>query len=168
MKKRVFIDMDGVLCEYRTGVDVSEMEQDGYFAGLAPRQDMIEAVNNLIASGTADVFILSSVLPASQVQATLEKNGWLDRFLPAVDAAHRFFPVCGTDKAEAAGVRGALDILCDDYSHNLQLWTAAGGSAIKILNEVNGKSGTFTAGPRLRIRKGDDLTRTVLALTEPA
>ena len=164
MRKRVFIDMDGVLCEYRTGVDVSEMEQAGYFAGLAPRRKMIDAVNYLIESGMADVFVLSSVLPGSRSQATMEKNAWLDRFLPAVDWQHRIFPVCGTDKAAAVGASAGTDILCDDYSHNLRQWSSAGGTAIKILNEVNGKNGTFTAGPRLRIDRREDLAAVVMAV----
>ena len=147
--KRVFIDMDGVLCEYRTEATIEDYESEGYFSSLAPRPAMIDAVKNLVSSGNAEVFVLSSVVPKTKERAVSEKNEWLDRYLPDIDREHRIFPVCGSSKAEAAGVSGRSDILLDDYSENLRGWSAAGGSAFKIINEINGKHGSFTDGPRI-------------------
>lgn len=163
-KKRVYIDMDGVLCEYRKDATTEDYESDGYFTGLAPRRDMVSAVEYLISSGEADVFVLSSVIPGRQLQATAEKNDWLNRHLPVIDGDHRIFPLCGTDKAKAVKGIGSGDILFDDYSANLVLWHAAGGKAVKILNEVNGNGGSFKDGPRLKIRNREDLLETVRSL----
>ena len=147
--KRVFVDMDGVLCEYKTEATQQDYESEGYFAALAPRSSMIDAVKRLISSDSAEVFVLSSVIPKTKDRAEMEKNEWLDRYLPDIDRTHRIFPVCGSSKADAAGVRGPSDILLDDYSENLRSWSEAGGSAFKIINEINGKRGSFTAGPRI-------------------
>lgn len=163
-KKRVYIDMDGVLCEYRKDATVEDYQSDGYFTGLAPRPAMVSAVEYLLASGEADVFILSSVIPGRQAEATEEKNGWLDRHLPLIDSSHRIFPLCGTDKAQAVDGISGSDILFDDYSANLVLWHAAGGKAVKILNEVNGAGGTFKDGVRLKIERAEDLLETVRRL----
>ena len=77
MKQRVFIDMDGVLCEYRTDADLADMETAGYFRNLRPRKKMLDAVRTLVKSGCADVFILSSVLPQTESESVREKNEWL-------------------------------------------------------------------------------------------
>ena len=162
--KRVFFDMDGVLCEYHEDATMEDMEKDGYFRSLAPRTNMLEAVKCLIASGETEVYILSSVLPQRKEEATAEKNAWLNEHLPAIDEKHRLFPICGTDKAEAAGGVGSCDILFDDYTVNLDLWQAAGGRAVKILNECNGRTGRFTAGPRLRVNRPNEILETVRAM----
>ncbi len=62
-RKRVFIDMDGVLCEYRPEARVDDMMQSGYFTSLAPRTEMVHAVKELAGMGTHDVYILSAVFP---------------------------------------------------------------------------------------------------------
>lgn len=159
--RRVFIDMDGVLCEYKENATLDDMVKKGYFFDLAPRKDMIEALNNLISSKEAEVFILSAVIPEIELQAKAEKNAWLNTHMPSIDSSHRIFTLCGEDKSAAIKNFNKNCILCDDYSFNLNLWEKAGGRAIKILNEINGKNGTFTNGPRLRIKNKEDLTATI-------
>ncbi len=161
MKNRVFLDMDGVLCEYKAEASVEDMEEKGYFRNLRPRPAMIEAVKYLLENTDAEVFVLSAVLPQIKADATADKNAWLNEHLPMIDQAHRIFPVCGTDKAEAAGGVTKGDVLFDDYSANLAGWHSAGGTAVKILNEVNGKNRTFTSGPRLRVSRREDLYETL-------
>jgi len=156
-KKRVFVDMDGVLCEYRAGASVEDMEKSGYFYSLAPRKDMVDALNYLINSKEREVFILSAVLPQVAAQSTAEKNAWLNEHMPAIDDNHRIFTLCGMDKVAAISDFNSSDVLFDDYSSNLEKWNAAGGKAVKIINEVNGKNGTFKAGPRLKISSREDL-----------
>ncbi len=163
-KKRVFLDMDGVLCEYRENASVEDMHADGYFRSLRPRQPMLDAVKRLIETGETEVFILSAVFPERKNEATAEKNEWLNEYLPMINSDHRIFPLCGTDKAGAVSGISRSDVLLDDYSKNLFSWALAGGSAVKILNEVNGKLGTFMAGPRLRVTSRDDLVNTIRAI----
>ena len=162
--KRVFLDMDGVLCEYRENDTVEDMHRDGYFRDLAPRSSMLDAVKYLMDSGKAEVFVLSAVFPERQTEATAEKNDWLNKHLPAIDNNHRIFTLCGTAKSDAVKDLSESDILCDDYSDNLFAWQRAGGKAVKILNEINGKKGRFVSGPRLRILGKEELCNTVLAM----
>ena len=61
--KRIFLDMDGVLCEYHADATLEDMERDGYFRTLRPRADMVNAVRRLIGRGEHEVFVLSAVLP---------------------------------------------------------------------------------------------------------
>jgi len=163
-KKRVFIDMDGVLCEYKVDASPEDMEKKGYFSSLLPRRAMVDALNYLIQSKEAEVFILSAVLPQIEKQAKDEKNAWLNEFMPAIDNDHRIFTICGDSKVDAIKDFNSSDILCDDYSTNLSLWDKAGGKAVKILNEINGKNGTFTKGPRLNIQRKEDLLSTIQKL----
>ena len=157
MKRRVFVDMDGVLCELNSATNVSEMLKDGYFRNLRPRTSMVDAVRFLLKSGAAEVYVLSSVLAERPAECTREKNEWLDYYLPEINASHRIFPVCGTSKASAVNGLQETDVLCDDYSVNLSDWVKAGGKGIKIMNEINGRNGKFQAGPRLELLKAEDL-----------
>ena len=162
--KRVFVDMDGVLCEYRAESTVDDMEKSGYFYGLSPRKDMVDAINYLIESKETDVYVLSAVLPQIENQAKAEKNAWLNEHLPAIDREHRIFTLCGMDKVAAIKDFSGNDVLFDDYSANLQKWYEAGGQAVKIINEVNGKNGTFQSGPRLKVTAREDLVNLIKKL----
>ena len=164
--KRVFLDMDGVLCEYRADASMEDMERDGYFRELQPRRQMVDAVRQLIRDGMFEVFVLSAVLPQKAEASIREKNDWLDCYLPEIDSAHRLFPLCGTNKADAVEAFSSEDVLCDDHSPNLARWIASGGRGIKILNEINGASGSFRSGPRVRVRTPADLMNAVAAAVQ--
>lgn len=164
MKQRVYIDMDGVLCEYKTSVSVSDMMQPNYYLHLAPRESMIEAVRELMRSDIADVYILSSVFAECRDQAIWEKNCWLDEYLPEINSSHRVFSLGGTNKADFVSSFSSSDILCDDHTPNLMKWVNAGGKGIKIINEVNGKNGRFQAGPRLKVNEPHELLATICAM----
>lgn len=159
-KQRVFIDMDGVLAEYNVDATLEDMESEGYFRNLAPNSDILAAVKYLVEENNYEVFVLSSVLPSIEKSAKADKNAWLNEYLPIIDANHRIFPLCGTDKVAAVPQFSSSDILCDDYSENLHKWHSAGGKAIKILNGINGNNGTFK-GLRLKIDKKDQLSNTI-------
>lgn len=161
-RKRIFIDMDGVLCEYRPEASVDDMMQNGYFASLKPRKEMLDAVKGLIKFGKYDVYVLSAVIAECAEQSKFEKNEWLDRYIPEIGSSHRIFTLCGTNKADAVESITLTDILLDDHSPNLEAWINAGGKAIKVLNECNGMNGTFVTGPRIKI---DSTTTLLRALT---
>ncbi len=150
-KKCLFVDMDGVLCEYHTDVSPKQLMAKGYFSSLKPREKTLQAVKGLLAYPEYDIFILSSVIKECCEQSKAEKNEWLNKYLPEIPHNHRIFPLCGSDKAAAVKNIGKNDILIDDHSPNLFLWTKAGGTGIKVLNECNGLKGSFDKGPRLKI-----------------
>ena len=90
--KRVFLDMDGVLCEYRMDASMEDMERDGYFRDLRPRPQMVEAVKALVQNGVCEVFVLSAVLPQKAEAAIREKTtGWIATFqrsIPRIACFH--------------------------------------------------------------------------------
>ena len=161
-KNRVFIDMDGVLCEYRPEAKITDMMSSGYFASLAPRSEMVESVKGLIKLDQFDVYVLSAVILECAEQSKREKMKWLDKYIPDIDAYHRFFTICGTSKSEAIKDLSSNDMLLDDHSPNLNEWIEAGGKAIKILNKYNGLNGTFVTRPRLKINSTSMLRRALL------
>ncbi|WP_312612481.1 5' nucleotidase, NT5C type [Oscillibacter sp.] len=135
---RLFVDMDGTLAEFQKVSAMEELYERGYFAQLPPQQGVVDAVRLLIYTNTSvEVFILSSVLFDSRF-AMEEKNGWLNKYLPEVDRAHRIFLPCGESKVGyVPGTLRESDCLLDDYTKNLEDWSRAGGRGIKLLNGIN-------------------------------
>lgn len=132
-KTRVFVDMDGTLCEY-LDVEYSRLYKEGHFRTLRPHKHILSAVKTLSSDERYEVFIMSSVLADSKY-ALKEKNEWLDEFLPEIDQDHRIFPPCGPYHVEKKdvvpnGIR-ETDILLDDYGKNVISWGKAGKS-IKV------------------------------------
>lgn len=156
-KRRVFVDMDGVLAEYLPEATESDMARKGFFRALMPREEMISSVKALIRTKEAEVFVLSAVSPHWAERVMREKNEWLDEYLPEIDAEHRIFALVGDNKADYVKDITENDVLLDDHSPNLKAWAASGGKAIKVLNGINGKGGTFVTGPRIKIEKPEDL-----------
>ena len=158
MAKRLFIDMDGTLAKFHDEVNYLErMWEPGFFRNLQPFDNMIYAVKEFISQHPdVEVFILSSKIIGEPPYCEMEKNDWLDKYLPEVDAAHRLFPSVGTPKASS--VEGGIteeDYLLDDYNKSLREWEAAGGSAIKCHNNINQHGlGTYGGG-RGELWEGD-------------
>ena len=150
MDKCLFVDMDGVLCEYHY-VTQNQLMTKGYFSSLKPREKTLQAVKGLLAFPEYDIYILSSVIKECCEQSKAEKNEWLNIYLPEIKPDHRIFPLCGSNKAASVKNIGMNDILIDDHSPNLFMWTNAGGTGIKVLNECNGLKGSFDKGPRVKI-----------------
>lgn len=141
--KRLFVDMDGTLAEFRQIDTLETLYEEGYFANLQPQMAVVEAVKIIIREcPDIEVNILSAVLTDSQY-ALQEKNDWLDRYLPEIDAAHRLFPPCGSDKKEyiSDGITPD-DFLLDDYTVNLNTWEPP-ARGIKLLNGINHTNGTW-------------------------
>ncbi len=141
--RRLFVDMDGTLAVFNKAASPEELLREGYFRDLQPMQNVVDSIREIIQKHPEiEVNILSAVLPDSPY-AVAEKNAWLDEHLPEVDSAHRFFPLCGTDKASAipGGIR-ENDYLLDDYTHNLNQWWPP-EHAIKLLNGINDTRGSW-------------------------
>lgn len=155
--KRVFVDMDGVLCECRPEAGPEDRIKQGFFSSLEPRSGTLGAVRELIRSGEYSVYVLSALMTGNRRQSEEEKNGWLDRFLPELGPERRIYAESGLGKAEAAGGVTGNDILLDDHTPNLEAWVTAGGKAVKVLNGMNGRGGTFTKGPRAKIDSSAEL-----------
>lgn len=141
-KKRLFVDMDGVLAVFRPVDQLEKLYERNYFLELPPQEEVLRAVKELIRKGDYEVYILSAVLSDSK-HALEEKNMWLDLYLPEVPVERRLFPPCGTDKRQAieGGVK-PTDVLMDDYTKNLLQWDPP-GSGLKLLNGINHTRGTW-------------------------
>lgn len=142
-KTRIFVDMDGTLCGWRSGADMNELLRPGFFSEMECQVNVAEAVNLLAGADDVEVYILSAVL-AESTTATAEKNAWLDENLIMVPVERRIFCHCGTPKSEAieGGIR-STDILLDDYSRNLHEWANSEAHAVKVYNGINGSHGSW-------------------------
>lgn len=134
---RIFFDMDGTLAVYPSTTE-PWWEVKDIFKYLAPIATSIKAAKRLIEAGY-EVYILSAY-NANFPQTMRDKDYWLDKYLPEVDADHRIYTLVGQSKAEA--VPGGIqsdDILIDDYNKNLETWADAGGIGVKLLNGLNNR-----------------------------
>lgn len=125
---RLFIDMDGTLAAWQQAACFEDLLQENYFRDLPPYQTVVDAVRILCnAHPELDIYALSAFMPENPA-AVGEKSGWLDVYVPEIDAAHRIFVPCGNSKAAAAANRlkmACIDksfVLLDDYSVNLHDW----------------------------------------------
>ena len=163
MAKRLFVDMDGTLAEWRTldlHLDTEEESNPllvakkleeilltpGYYYALKPMQNMLDAVSGIcLREPDIEVFILSCYLEAKGEASPLQdKNNWLHQYLPEVRMDHRIFVPDGFQKSEfVLGGIGEEDYLLDDYTKNLHEWEQAGGKGIKVLNGINSTKGTW-------------------------
>ena len=157
MKKRLFVDMDGTLAEWRNIELKIECEEDrllvfkkmqdlllkkDYFLSLKPHQEVVDAIRDL--THIFDVYIISCVIETADKRPLYEKKEWLNKYLPEIDSKHMIFVPDGKDKTEyiPLGVCDT-DILIDDYSKNLNEFKKAGGIGLKLLNGINAKNGTW-------------------------
>lgn len=146
--RRLFVDMDGTVVEWKAVSSYDELYEKGYFSSLEPYQTVVDAIQLIHEEiPVVDIFTLSAVLPDS-LHSIPEKNVWLDNHMPFIDEQHRLFTWNGTPKHGAApgGIR-LHDTLLDDYSKNLFEWEAdaavTGAKGVKLLNGINGTQGTW-------------------------
>ena len=165
-KQRLFVDMDGTLAVFKPVDELETLYEQGYFLNLEPHENVVEAVGAIIANHPeVEVNILSAVLMDSEY-ALAEKNAWLDKYLPELDAAHRVFVPCGSDKKE--GIPGGIrpdDFLLDDYTKNLNDWEPP-ARGIKLLNAINHTRGSW-AHDRIRYdRAPTDLAEGIVSVMQ--
>lgn len=139
MKKRLFVDMDGVLAKWHN-VSIEEVTKKGYFANLEPMYSVVDAIKKLIDKpiNNYEVFILSSVFVDGHSET--EKKEWLSKYIPNLNPNNRLFVPYGTKKTDYLGETYPSDILLDDFTENLNSWH---GVAVKLLNGINGTHGTW-------------------------
>lgn len=151
----LLVDMDGTLAHFRQNgekyIDINgdvryfhldDIYEPGYYHPncLPPEENVLKAVQYLAAGNSPySIYILSAVEPRSAT-AYIDKNLWLDRFLPEVKAEHRIFMPCGARKADYINLaNGELNVLLDDYTRNLQEWVVGkvNNVGVKIINGIN-------------------------------
>jgi len=111
----IYIDMDGVLCDYNSAYKAALSHQPhilypqseyGFYIGLKPLEHAIESVNKLIQSPAYDVYILTS--PSVKNPACyIEKRLWVEKYFD-LDLARKF--IISPNKGLFKG-----DILIDDH-----------------------------------------------------
>ena len=153
----IFFDMDGVLAEYRENCNEIDMQQEGYFATLAPFWNVINAFKKMYLSlkdRCVNVYVLTKVYPNTFKYSVNEKVLWKNQYMPFL-SDENFIMVDGEvlQKSQAIKQKLGLDIdetciLIDDYNANLFEWQSNGGIAVKYVNGVNDKNKSFI-GERL-------------------
>ncbi len=142
-KKRLFVDMDGTLAEFKVVDTLERLYEPHYFERLKPNESVVAAVKDIVNNHPEiDVYILSAVLSDSKY-ALYEKKNWIKEYLPEIPEDKCIFPPCGSDKKDFIpdGIRSD-DFLLDDYSLNLNSWEPP-ARGIKLLNGINGNNGTW-------------------------
>lgn len=145
---KIFIDMDGTIARFYEADDCLEkMYEPGFFKDLKPYKKAIKLIDKLHDKGY-NIYILSACIETASCR--LEKNIWLNKYLPYITDDHRLFIPCDISKANYVKFMGYEDervnILIDDYSKNLIDWDDAFGKhgiAIKAINEINNKKNTY-------------------------
>lgn len=150
--KKIFIDMDGVLAEYRKNCTENDMKEKGYFLTLRPEWNMIMALNMLVEKASElgiYVCVLTKVYPSLFTHSVNEKLQWRDKFLPILNDS-QFVMVNGEVEEKSQAIKEELGfdiddscILIDDYNYNLDEWQSKGGCAIKYVNKINDRTKSF-------------------------
>lgn len=140
-KRKIFLDLDGTMAEWKAASSEEELLSKGYFLKLKGT-GLIESVKILLGTGKYDIYILSAV-DERNPYAKNEKISWVRNKIPDFPLEHILFSRCGSSKREYAKSQfGTLDdsVLIDDYSVNLRDWEKE-GTAIKFLNGINASHG---------------------------
>lgn len=161
--KRLFLDMDGTVAEFRPLATLEDLLEKGYFLNLKPMENVLSAARQLIKEGDIPVYTLSAALQDNP-HAIAEKREWLKQHLPELPEGRQLFCACGQSKREFIRERlgaGEYDYLLDDYTKNLMDW---GKGGIKLLNGINHTKGTWQ-GSRIRAdREGSAIAENIRAI----
>lgn len=139
---RLIADMDGVLFKFDdqiTSIDL--LYQKGYFANLTPQEKVIEALREIIRQNPGQVYSCSAAVDSPY--AIPEKIESLNKYIPELPEEQMLFIKYGSDQSKVDVIPGGVkqgDILLDDFGPNLSQWDDAGGTAVKIVNDINDKT----------------------------
>lgn len=138
--KRLFIDMDGCIARFYAKENcLEEMYEKNFFRTLDPYKRMISALLKFSSLHSDVEFCILSAYPHSPF-AKEEKEEWLNEFFPV---EKRIFMEAGQNKSSFIPDISKNDFLLDDHTKNLLEWEEAGGTGIKVKNELNCKRGTW-------------------------
>lgn len=169
-KKRLFVDMDGTLAEWRNiRIEIEDSEDSlkdsikekldrlddilytpGYFRTLKPYKNVVAAIRMMINeygfnnSSKGEIYILSCYKKdVGDVSPLKEKNAWLDDNLPEIDSNHRIFVPDGENKTKYIpnGMQ-ENDFLLDDYTKNLVDWEHASIKENRAIKLQNNVNGS--------------------------
>lgn len=140
--KKLYFDMDGVLATWQEGTPIETVCSPGYFANLPAEQNVIDALKLLAKNDELELHILSAVF--DEPHNIADKLHWIKVHLgDVVTPENIHFVSNGTRKSLALGGIDKEDILVDDYSKNISEWIEDGGTAIKMFNATNGRTGKY-------------------------
>lgn len=152
---KLYVDMDGVIASFPFYDE--QFIKVGMYKPLAFRnlkaRPLAKTINAL--AKTIDITIISACVSEHCKQ---EKIEWLAEYCPNIKKA--ILVNIGENKAKAIGEINKDCFLLDDFSKNLEQWEKAGGTAIKVLNGKNDKSGKHY---KIKIKTAEELRR-VLAM----
>lgn len=139
---RLFVDMDGVLAEFKEISKIETLYEKSYFENLKPQQGVVDAINEISQRSDVEVNILSSYLTDSKF-ALAEKQKWINKYLRNIPMGNRIFVPYGQSKLDVLREVDKNDFLLDDYTKNLLQWQEK-GIGIKLLNGINHTHKTWT------------------------
>lgn len=146
----VFVDMDGVIALNHDEIR-KYMYDKNFFLDRPPVESTIEAIK--VLQKKYSLHIISTIIDSPYCAS--EKKEWLQRHLPELDESKIILVPHGESKAyyanKYAKVENAINILIDDYTHNLNDWYWTG---IKVLNGDNNTTGSWISagGPSIDIK----------------
>lgn len=175
--KNIFIDMDGVLAEYKKDCTENDLMQKGYFESLHPEENMLKALSMLIENSDKlgfRVCVLTKVYPSTFKYSVSEKQQWRDKYMPYLFDSE-FIMVNGELEEKSDAIRAELGIdidegciLIDDYNHNLLEWSNNGGTAVKYVNSINDKNHSFIGNRISYTMTPSDIYNTLISLLTPS
>ena len=176
--KRLFLDMDGTIARFYDHADcLEQMFRPGFFAELGAYTNVVNGIQQLVDRAVllpSDLFVVSAADRTIFDQVIKDKESWLQEFSPEENRV--FIPV-GESKARAIEAKFGFSavpksfVLLDDYNQHLRDWEEAGGTSVKLVNEINdrgSKGGSLWSGKRIRYdfvadRICEELAKIVLA-----
>lgn len=93
-KISIFIDMDGVVADYRFGEGKNiENNVPGTYLNKRPINTTIDILKEVDSRLDFDMYILSSCRHKEQA---IEKNQWLNKYMPFIEQQNRIFVISNT------------------------------------------------------------------------
>ena len=142
-KPRYFFDMDGVLFKLdNTLTSLEPLYEEGYFKNLPTHRLAVRCLQEMLIQDPEQVYILSHYIDSPFAEQ--EKREVLQELLPYLAMHNVILVPYGESKTDYVPIRiKENDFLVDDYNHNLECWRDAGGYAIKFVNAINDRHGSW-------------------------
>ncbi len=151
--------MDGTLAKFNSKRNALERfdKEKGFFSNLKPFIN-IDTINQLVENNIVEIFIISA---SPNLQADIDKQKWINTYLPKVKKENICFCRLGQNKAQIIKEQLNIDIdnncyLLDDYTKNLIEWNNSNGIGIKRLTSLADNSRKIWKG--LSIKNLNQLT----------